>query len=348
MGNKVQRQRTTSKIFSAPKESKTSVSVTVPSVCTSPSFHLSLKKSASATSSEQFNWSHMQSVYIRQENLTVNDLTPMVLKMTMGVFEVLKRQMGQMIGDLDTGELNMPDEVAEKWGLIRPKSAKSVKSSQSRVEQVEHVLPTPSLRKMIVHFVKMLYLHDLILNSFGQGLINEALELVKQVAVSHALLGITCTEFRMMDWFITHYLIINKLTSDENINNFLTYLNMFSNYITLFYESQSVRHQMKNQLVRMGKKNDRYNKARENFRLMKKWKKLIECFKEQEHLADTLLAEQIQLRKKQEDIQSIDTIILKEQDCIMKHFVKKKTNELETSELATKNDLKKNTVRSFV
>jgi hypothetical protein len=65
----------------------------------------------------------------------------------------------------------------------------------------------------------------------------------------------------MMDWFIIHYLIKNKVTSDESINNLTIYLNTISNYIAKFYETQSVRSNMMTELT-TEKQDDRYNKAR--------------------------------------------------------------------------------------
>jgi hypothetical protein len=57
---------------------------------------------------------------------------------------------------------------------------------------------------------------------------------------------------------------------------------------------------------------------------MKKWKKQIESFKDQEQFVELLLDEQSKLHYHEEDERTIDTEILKEKDCIMKHFAKKK------------------------
>lgn len=65
---------------------------------------------------------------------------------------------------------------------------------------------------------------------------------------------------------------------------------------------------------------------------MKKWKQQLESFKGQEQYVEQLLIEQIQLRHTEEDVKSIDTVTLKENDFIMKHFVKKKDEDGEPTD----------------
>lgn len=64
-----------------------------------------------------------------------------------------------------------------------------------------------------------------------------------------------------MDWFIIHYLIKNKITSDESINYLMIYLNTVSNYVTKYFITQSVRYKMIENIT-TAKKHDRNNKAR--------------------------------------------------------------------------------------
>ncbi|XP_068913680.1 uncharacterized protein [Tenebrio molitor] len=316
MGNKLRRDpsRSKTKLFYVPESSLASKSITIPSICDAPSFHLSVKKSTSNASSEVFNWHQMQSLYLQQEFLSQDHLTTPILKVSGQVLEALKRQMGDICGDLQHGTAKMPDAIFDKFGTVV-----GVKNTN----QASTTSTTTITKKTIVHFVTLLYVHDMILNYFRLKKSDLALDLIKQVAVSHALMGVAATEFRMMDWFIIHYLIKNKVTSDESINNLTIYLNTISNYIAKFYETQSVRSNMMTELT-TEKQDDRYNKARENFRLMKKWKKQIESFKDQEQFVELLLDEQSKLHYHEEDERTIDTEILKEKDCIMKHFAKKK------------------------
>jgi hypothetical protein len=105
MGNKLRRDpsRSKSRLFYVPETSLASKSITIPSICDAPSFHLSVKKSTSNASSEAFNWHQMQSLYLQQEFLSQDHLTTPILKVSGQVLEALKRQMGDICGDLQHG-----------------------------------------------------------------------------------------------------------------------------------------------------------------------------------------------------------------------------------------------------
>lgn len=52
-------------------------------------------------------------------------------------------------------------------------------------------------KKMIIHLVGLLHIHGMILSWFRMKKYDQALEAIKQVAVSHALKGISLDEFRV-------------------------------------------------------------------------------------------------------------------------------------------------------
>ncbi|RZC34970.1 28S ribosomal protein S23, mitochondrial [Asbolus verrucosus] len=259
-------------------------------------------------------WRRMQSLILQQECCTTEQFTPIVLKVTRQVMEALKRQIRTICDDLQEGTAQLPDVISDRF--------RQSFDMRNTVSASTTSTTTTIIKKIIIHFVTLLYIHDIMLNYFRNNQNDLALDFLKQIAVSHALKGVTPMEFRIIDWFLVHYLMKNKVVSDENISTFLVYLNTLSNHIAKFYESQSVRAKMMDKLT-TDKENDRENKARENYRLMKKWKSQVETLKDQYGFVEDLLTN-LHDMKRTEDEESIDTLTLKQTDFIMKHFVRKR------------------------
>ncbi|XP_015838466.2 uncharacterized protein LOC660898 [Tribolium castaneum] len=321
MGKKLSRPRgseqsTYSHIFYTGSIETIPPSITYPSICTSPSFHLSEKPSVSKCDSELIHYGELQSMYIKSQTFTADHLAPLTIRTSQLVLSLLKRHLGQIVSDIHAGTLKMPDKVVEKFGAASARNP----NQQTDTYTIQ--------RRMITHFVSLLHVHEMVLTYLKQRRIEQALDLIKQIAVSHALKGITVTEFRLVDWFIVNYLIKNKVSTDENINHLMLYLSTLSNYIVRYFESQSVRHTMLRDMTSV-KVNDRSNKARENYRLMKQWTSRIEHSRGQiKDLIDKLLADQARMQEAREaEIRSIDTQTLKEKDFIMRFFVRKKPTE---------------------
>lgn len=85
----------------------------------------------------------------------------------------------------------MHDTINERfiWNEVSKVDPKQVSHQSS------NLLLDPT-REIILHLVTVLYVHDIILNCFRND--NEmAMDLIKQIAVSHALMKVTPEEFRV-------------------------------------------------------------------------------------------------------------------------------------------------------
>lgn len=128
-----------------------------------------------------------------------------------------------------------------------------------------------------------------------------------------------------MDLYLVQYLSKSKVINEESIHSVIIYLNMITTHITNFYESQSVRNTMLNNLTSPDE-DHRNNKARLNYRLMKKWKENIKLFRGQLKSIEEVLKRAELLAA--EDDASISTLVLKEHDCLMRHCIKRKRKKV--------------------
>lgn len=107
MGNKKSRNarsRSSSKLFFNTESVEiVPPSITIPSICTSPSFRLSTKQSESVADSETINYTNLQKLYVQAENSSAAELTPTIVKTSARVLETYKKHLREICCDINTG-----------------------------------------------------------------------------------------------------------------------------------------------------------------------------------------------------------------------------------------------------
>ncbi|KRT81022.1 hypothetical protein AMK59_6241, partial [Oryctes borbonicus] len=221
---------------------------------------LSINQNVATSFKTEFNWSRIQSIYLGCNSSLDDDINlslPMV-KTVEKVFDVLEENFIATCKQIYCSVTFLGKKFMRKFDECCALSENEIK------------INTRSGR-MLAHVVSYLKLHRLLLFAFESN-VNEAREILNLIALSHLVMNVSPSEFRLLDIALEKYLLKFKVVDDNTLKVAVSYFNLITNYICNYIE-QNKDHYLVNQMI--STETEEINKRRENLRQLRKWKKLV-------------------------------------------------------------------------
>ncbi|KAL3273262.1 hypothetical protein HHI36_014716 [Cryptolaemus montrouzieri] len=188
------------------------------------------------------------------------------------------------------------------------------------LDHISNTSETNASEMFLRHSIGMIITYKMILDHLDM---NKAEELIQQIAISHGLVGVAGSDFKVMDLHLTRYLLQRNLINDESIIAFVAFLSKISDEILRVLRERR-NHVRSSFVTKMGLVG-RANITRDNYRCMKKWNLKVPLINSRIDYIQKQIRAHEPLRKT-EDVITIDTETLKAKDYIMKKL-RKKTKE---------------------
>lgn len=225
--------------------------------------HIMHRKLSAKKSSSSFKWSRMQSMFLEPiVDIEANaKLSFTMLKRVKNVF------------DLVEADLVYYGVKFQNTMVIMDKSYVKHFNKSSKLSTLK--CPVGDLDfKMYLHNMSMFKLHQMIIELFLVGGHGKVMEIFEMLALSHLLIKVTESDFRLHSMAMIKFFQRFKMMTDTETKYVVEYFNIITKFICEFMDKRSSH----NNLIDEMTNEDANSKstARDNYRTLKKWTKVVQ------------------------------------------------------------------------
>lgn len=230
------------------------VSISNPSVAT---LEDSVEEVEELSPSEQFSWNKMANAFFEYQtiyNIKGDELCGDTIKLVQRLFDKLLLEENKYAECIYDSMLKLDKTYAERFFSL---------SQLPKIRPREH---------MTRHVKKICELHRLLLTAFADDR-TKAMQILDLLALSHVLMNITITEFRLFDLALGKFFYRMEMVDDTNVHHIVGYMSTVTTHIERLLRRHSLENR-KREMLLMDNPDylvDVNSISRENYRELKKW-----------------------------------------------------------------------------